>query len=98
LITATVVAQLHRNGELEAVIDFAVNGTDGNSFLGWYPDGDADLTNDPGAMDRNVVAAAFQMLGQEIADNAHPLAAYPIILEVITLRNAAIQLMKDIPQ
>lgn len=101
---------LEQNGMLGDVVDIAVNGPKGpdgevlldrlnECFLAWYPDGDVDITNAaPDVVDRNVVAAAFHMLGNEVMENAHPLAAYPIILELIDLRNKSIQLMRDIPR
>lgn len=97
LTTTTMITELYKNGNLEGVINTAVNGTDNDSFLGYYPDGDID-TDDEDVISRNLVAAAFHVLGQEIAEHAHPLAAYPIIVKLIPMRNAAIKLMREISE
>jgi hypothetical protein len=87
-VTAALLDVLDQAGVLGKVADEAVNGTD-ETCLGWH-----DLTD----IDRNVVSAAFQVLGQEIADHAHPIAAIVIIAKLIALRDAAVEIMKDIPR
>lgn len=97
LLTTTMIAKFYESFLLEGVIDAAVNGTNDDDSLGFYPDGDID-TDDEDVINRNLVAAAFHMLGQEIAEHAHPLAAYPIIVKLIPMRNAAIKLMREISE
>lgn len=97
LLTAAMITKLYKSDNLKGVIDLAVNGTDNDSFLGYYPDGDID-TDDEDVINRNLVAASFHALGQEVVARAHPLAAYPIILELIESRNAAIDLMREISE
>jgi len=87
-MTAILLDTLYNAGVLGEVVDEAVNGTD-EICLGFH-----DLTD----IDRNVVSAAFQVLGQEVADHAHPIAAVIIMQALIELRDRAIQIMKDIPR
>jgi len=88
VMTAALLDMLDQAGVLGKVVDVAVNGTD-ETCLGFH-----DLTD----IDRNVVSAAFQVLGQEVADHAHPIAAVMIVQELAELRDKSIQIMKDIPR
>ena len=88
VMTATLLDVLDQAGVLGKVVDKAVNGTD-EICLGFH-----DLTD----IDRNVVSAAFQVLGQEVADHAHPIAAAMIVYALVELRDKAIQIMKDTPR
>jgi len=87
-MTAVLLDVLDRAGALGEVVDEAVNGTD-EICLGFH-----DLDD----IDRNVVSAAFQVLGQEVADHAHPIAATMILARLVEIRDATIQIMKDIPR
>lgn len=88
MLTAVSLDTLDRAGVLGEVVNVAVNGTEEIS-LGFH-----DLTD----IDRNVVSAAFQVLGQEVADHAHPIAAMMIVQALVELRDKSIQIMKDIPR
>lgn len=67
-------------------IDEAVNGIS-ETCLGWH---------DETSTDRAVVCAAFQVLGQEIADHCHPIVATLAINELVKLRDRTVEAMKDI--
>jgi len=88
MATALLLDMLDQAGLLSEVVDEAVNGTD-EICLGFHDETDTD---------RAVVSAAFQVLGQEVANHAHPIAAVMIIERLVGLRDAAIQLMKDVPR
>jgi hypothetical protein len=68
--------------------EVVINGTD-ETCLGWHDETDVD---------RAIVCAAFQVLGQEVADHAHPIAATMIVHELVKLRDKCIQIMEDIPR
>jgi hypothetical protein len=87
-MTAVLLDVLDQAGVLGEVVDKAVNGTDEIS-LGFHDETDVD---------RAIVCAAFQVLGQEVADHAHPIAAVMIVAKLVEVRDATIQIMKDIPR
>jgi len=88
VMTAVLLDVLDQAGVLGEVVDEAVNGTD-EIGLGFHDETDVD---------RAIVCAAFQVLGQEVADHAHPIAAAMILAKLVEVRDATIQIMKDIPR
>jgi hypothetical protein len=88
VMTAALLDVMDQAGVLGEVVDEAVNGID-EICLGFHDETD---------IDRNVVSAAFQVLGQEVADHAHPIAAIMILAKLVEIRDATIQIMKDIPR
>lgn len=87
-IAVMLLDTLDRAGFLPKVVDEAVNGTS-EICLGWHDETD---------IDRAVVCAAFQALGQEIADHCHPIVAVMIVNELVDLRDKSIQVMKEVPR
>lgn len=85
-LTEALLGTLDRVGVLGKVVNEAVNGTD-KVCLGWH---------DETSTDRAVVCAAFQVLGQEIADHCHPIVATLVINELVNLRDRTVEAMKDI--
>ena len=85
-LIAMLLDTLDQAGTLNKAIDEAVNGTD-EACLGWHDETD---------IDRAVVCAAFQVLGQEIADHCHPIVATLVINELVNLRDRTVEAMKDI--
>ena len=67
-------------------INEAVNGIS-ETCLGWH---------DETSTDRAVVCAAFQVLGQEIANHCRPIVAIMAINELVNLRDSTVEAMKDI--
>lgn len=88
VMTVMLIDSLDKAGLLDEIVDEVVNGT-GEICLGWYDETDTD---------RAVVCAAFQVLGQEIADHCHPAVAAITISKIVNLRNKTIEVMKDIPR
>ena len=88
MLTAVLLDTLDLVGVLGKVVNGAVNDTD-EVCLGWHDETD---------IDRAVVCAAFQVLGQEIADHCHPIVATMVINELVNLRDNTIKAMKDIPR
>jgi len=86
-LTEALLDTLDRVGVLGKVVNEAVNGTD-EACLGWHDETDTD---------RAVVCAAFQVLGQEIANHCHPIVAIMAINELVNLRDSAIEAMKEAP-
>ena len=87
MLTAVLLDALDRVGVLGKAVNEAVNGTD-EACLGWHDETD---------IDRAVVCAAFQVLGQEIANHCHPIVAIMAINELVNLRDNTVEAMKDIP-
>lgn len=71
---------------MDEAVNRAVNGTD-EACLGWHDETD---------IDRAVVCAAFQVLGQEIANHCRPIVAIMAINELVNLRDSTVEAMKDI--
>lgn len=86
-LTEALLGTLDRVGVLGKVVNEAVNGTD-EVCLGWH---------DETSTDRAVVCAAFQVLGQEIADHCRPAVAVMAIDELVNLRDSTIEAMKEDP-
>jgi len=86
MLTAVLLDTLDLVGVLGKAVNEAVNGTD-EACLGWHDETD---------IDRAVVCAAFQVLGQEIADHCHPIVATLVINELVNLRDRTVEAMKDI--
>jgi len=81
MLAAVLLDTLERVG-----VHRAVNGTD-EACLGWHDETD---------IDRAVVCAAFQVLGQEIANHCRPIVAIMAINELVNLRDSTVEAMKDI--
>lgn len=88
VMAATMLDVLDQAGVLNEVVNKAVNGTDKDG-LGWHDETD---------IDRAIVCAAFQVLGHEVADHAHPIVTTIIVHELVNLRDSAIKGMRDIPR